>query len=191
MKCRRLPDARYDEKNIHFVSNSGVTANVWAFIGSFGKGELFLANNTSNAKAGFDNTSYLNLLETAAIPSIKEKISEFIFMQDNSSVHTKYNKVTKRRLVDEFFEREGLVLLKPWPARSPDLNPIEHVWRLLSREVEKLTEVYKVQNKVQFFTLIKMAWRNVDNRDVIRIFNSFESRLNVVKEKRGSNANRY
>lgn len=34
----------------------------------------------------------------------------------------------------EFFEEQDVKLFS-WPARSPDLNPIENVWALLARKV--------------------------------------------------------
>jgi transposase len=50
---------------------------------------------------------------------------EFIFMDDNARPH-------RAILVDEYLETEGIQRME-WPARSPDLNPIEHVWDMIGR----------------------------------------------------------
>ncbi|GBM74209.1 hypothetical protein AVEN_203409-1 [Araneus ventricosus] len=52
---------------------------------------------------------------------------EFILMDDNARPH-------RALLVDEFLESEDIRRMD-WLARSPDLNPIEHVWEALGREI--------------------------------------------------------
>ena len=54
-----------------------------------------------------------------------------MFQQGNAPCH-------KAKSVTEWFEENNIKILQ-WPARSPDLNPIEIVWTVLDRELSKET----------------------------------------------------
>lgn len=66
------------------------------------------------------------------LPEFREKFGkdhgrDIIFQQDNASCH-----VLKKTL--EYFEKDG-ISLHVHPAKFPDLNPIEHMWRLMKGDV--------------------------------------------------------
>ncbi|GFW37484.1 transposable element Tcb2 transposase [Trichonephila clavipes] len=53
--------------------------------------------------------------------------AEFLFMDDNASPH-------RANIVDECLQ-SGNITRIDWPAYSPDLNSIAHVWDMLGRRI--------------------------------------------------------
>ncbi len=58
--------------------------------------------------------------------------ADFIFQQDLAPVHTA--KGTK-----SWFNDHGVTVIY-WPANSPDLNPIDNLWRIVKRKMRHQTQ---------------------------------------------------
>ncbi|GFV62717.1 transposable element Tcb2 transposase [Trichonephila clavipes] len=56
---------------------------------------------------------------------------QFLFVNDNAPCH-------RTVAAEQLSESEDIERMD-WPARSPDLNPIEHVWDFLGRRLEART----------------------------------------------------
>ena len=63
------------------------------------------------------------VLEPVVLPYL-QGLPTAIFQQDNARPHV-------ARIVQRFFVNRQIELL-PWPARSPDLSPIENMWSMVA-----------------------------------------------------------
>ena len=77
----------------------------------------------------FSDESKFNLFgsDGNALPHLRKGTVETpIFMQDNAPCH-------KAKTVLSFLEEEGIAVMK-WPQQSPDMNPIENVWKIMGEK---------------------------------------------------------
>ncbi|GFV98025.1 transposable element Tcb1 transposase [Trichonephila clavipes] len=70
------------------------------------------------------------VLEPVLLPYL-QGLATAIFQQDNARPHV-------ARIVQVFFVNHQIELL-PWPARSPDLSPIENMWSMVAQQLTQIT----------------------------------------------------
>ncbi|KAJ4449545.1 hypothetical protein ANN_00946 [Periplaneta americana] len=72
-----------------------------------------------------------------------------------------------------------------WPARSPDINPIEHVWGLLGKRVRsRLTPHSNLQ---QLRNVLSKEWNSIDQTDIQNMIERLNRRMVTVIQSAISN----
>ena len=85
------------------------------------------------------------ILRPIVVPFIRRH--HLMFQHDNARPHV-------ARIWSQFLDAESGPVL-PWPAYSPDMSPIEHVWDALDSRITVHTNIQ------QFHTANEEEWNNI------------------------------
>lgn len=105
-----------------------------------------------------------------------------VFQQDNAPIHTS---AEARR----FFSERNLHLLE-WPARSPDLNPVENVWSMLSsivysrKQFDSKSDLWKAIQDAAFEIMFEKS------DQLFNLYDDMNQRLIEIIEARGDKIKR-
>jgi transposase len=140
---------------------------VWGAFHANGKSELVFLEGNQCAD------DYVQTLKDHLLPVIRHQIRRgAIFQQDNASIHTA--STTKA------FFKSSKIRVMDWPAKSPDLNPIENVWGYLAGIVYASGKQYDTKEELKL--AIQAAWSNLDPNYLRKLSQSMKKRcLDVYK----------
>ena len=79
--------------------------------------------------------------------------------------------------------RNNINVIAPWPAISPDLNPIEHVWDIMGRQLRLIDP--QPQNNDQLFDCLRNAWNNIPQQQLSTLIGSMRRRCTAVVNANG------
>ena len=120
---------------------------------------------------------YQELLENHLMPFLDDLGDDttFVFQDDNAPVHRANSVLT--------WKEENLISSLSWPAQSPDLNPIEHLWDHLGRKVQKHKPQPK--NRRELIAVLEEEWVKIEENVLEKLVNSMPKRVKDVISSKG------
>ncbi len=99
------------------------------------------------------------------------------FQQDNAPCHE------AQIISDWFLEHDNEFTLLKWPPQSPDLNPIEHLWDVVEREIH----IMDVQptNLQQLCDAIMSIWTKISEECFQHLVESMPRRIKAALKAKG------
>ena len=91
----------------------------------------------------------------------------WLWRQDNAPIH-------KARATAAWFEVQRINVLE-WPAKSPNLNPIENLWGIMTRRVYAGNKQYSTKDELR--RAILREWDAASNELLIKLTESMSKRV--------------
>ncbi|GFT13001.1 DDE_3 domain-containing protein [Trichonephila clavipes] len=140
----------------HTAISQGVT--VWGAISWDTRSSLVVLQGTLTARRYVDDIlTLIVLLMLSSRPGA-------IYQQDNARPHT---------------ARLSQQLTLPWPARSPDLSPIEYVWDALGRQLQPSRDTGELTTQMQ------RLWQDLPQGVISDLIESMPRRISACIAARG------
>ncbi|KAG1252213.1 hypothetical protein G6F68_011886 [Rhizopus microsporus] len=122
-----------------------------------------------------DSATYQHILGTTLKDSVDYygiNWSSWYFQQDNDPKH-------KSKSTLKWLQDNRVNVISDWPAQSPDLNPMEHIWRQLKLNLS----LYKThaKNTQELWERIEKEWNKFDKDLCCKYIDTMPDRIRALK----------
>ena len=168
---RRLDSQKFESRMcVPRIQGGGGSVGIWGCFSSKGTG-------VSNIYTGRINQFiFMDVLEECLKPSVEilqSEVPDWKYQQDGAPAHT-------AKTVKEYFAANDIEVI-PWPARSPDLNPIENIWAYMDNQLSK----YQVTSLTHLKQCLHDEWLKVPTKMCENLINSMKKRVRACYYAKG------
>ncbi|GBM44755.1 hypothetical protein AVEN_83882-1 [Araneus ventricosus] len=111
--------------------------------------------------------------DSTCCAAIHEQHSRGVFQQDNARPNTP--------VVTQYVLQSADML--PWPSRSPDLSPIDHVWHIFGRQLQHHPQLALTVSVIT--DQVQQAWNSIPQTDIRHLYDAMHARLHACSENSG------
>lgn len=165
---RRVGERFADANVVRRVAHGGGGIMVWSGISYGHRTPLHFIEGNLNALRYRDE-----ILTPTVVPFVRQH--DVTFQHDNARPHV-------ARICMQFLEAEHIPVLD-WPAYSPDMSPIEHLWDVLDRRVRDRVPV--PDNVRQLRVALREEWNNIPQATIDNLINSMRRRCVALRDANG------
>ena len=149
---------------------NGGSVMVWAGVTADRRTDLVVVPGILTGQRYIDE-----ILRPHVVPFLRPMGNNGIFQDDNARPH-------RARIVDGFLQANNVRRLE-WPAMSPDLSCIEHVWDVLGRAVQKRMTEHSTMADLRRF--LGEEWQRIPQATIRKLVFSTRKRLIECRDNRG------
>ena len=144
---RRRPNQALDPDCVRQTVKHPVKIMIWGAISVHGTSRLHIVEGMMNSQ------QYVEVLEKRFFPQLLDWFPDgnAVLMHDGAPCH-------RSAMVSRYLEGHGLEVL-PWPGNSPDMNPIEGLWKDLKDKISR----EGVTNKRELTERLISVWHRDDS----------------------------
>ena len=166
---RRVGSDPLDPRYVHGTLKHPDSLMVWGSFSGRGLGTLVVLPR--NIRVNQD--VYYELLNDH-LQDAFEKSAAKIFQQDGAPPHT-------AKSVIQWLDDCEIEFIRDWPGNSPDISPIENLWRLIKKKLEGKD----VSSVPRLEAAIREAWNKIPFSTLRNLALSIPNRLRSVKKRNG------
>lgn len=169
----RDPNTAFHPAHIQYSERQSRSLHVWAGITMNSRTELVFLDSAVTAQ------HYGNILQQHLMPFVDREfqgVQNCILQDDNAPPH-------RAHIVTELKRDIGLRTLR-WPSRSPDMNPIEHVWSYMKLMINRQTN--PPTNLQHLRTLMNDIWLQMPQDLLRRLVLTLPKRVHALLLSRGA-----